>query len=33
LEDGHRDLKCRKVRPWRLRIQKPETIMLQSIPP
>ncbi len=33
LEDGHRDLKCRKARPWRLRIQKPEAVMLQSVPP
>jgi hypothetical protein len=33
LEDSHRDLKCRKARPWRLRIQKPEAVMLQSVPP
>jgi hypothetical protein len=33
LEDGHRDLKCRKARPRRLRIQKPEALMLQSVPP
>jgi endonuclease YncB( thermonuclease family) len=32
LEDGHRDLKCRKARPWRLRIQKSEALMLQSVP-
>jgi hypothetical protein len=33
LEDDHRDLKCRKTRTQRLRIQKPEALMLQSIPP
>jgi len=33
LEDGHRDLKCRKARPRRLRIQKPEALMVQSVPP
>jgi hypothetical protein len=33
LEDGHRDLKCRKARPQRLRIQKLEALMLQSVPP
>ena len=33
LEDGHRDLKCRKFRPRQLRIQKPEGLMLQSVPP
>src|SRR5688500_9521493 len=26
LEDGHRDLKCRKAHPQRLRIQKPEAL-------
>ena len=33
LEDSHRDLKCRKARPRWLRIQKPEALMLQSVPP
>ena len=33
LEDGHRDLKCRKARPRLLRIQKPEVLMLQGVPP
>ena len=33
LEDGHRDLKCRKARPRLLRIQKPEVLMLQRVPP
>jgi hypothetical protein len=32
LEDGHRDLKCRKAHPRRLRLQKPEALMLQSVP-
>jgi hypothetical protein len=32
LEDGHRDSKCRKARPGRLRLQKPEALMLQSVP-
>ena len=33
LEDSHRDLKCRKARPRWLRTQKPEALMLQSVPP
>ena len=33
LKDSHRDLKCRKARPRWLRIQKPEALMLQSVPP
>ena len=33
LEDGYRDLKCRKARPGQLRIQKPKALMLQSVPP
>jgi len=33
LEDSHRDLKCRKARRRWLRIQKPEALMLQSVPP
>ena len=33
MEDSHRDLKCRKARPRWLRIQKPEALMLQSVPP
>ena len=33
LEDGHRDLKCRKARPRRLQLRKPEALMLQSVPP
>jgi hypothetical protein len=33
LEDGHRDLKCRKARPRRFQLRKPEALMLQSVPP